>query len=127
MSFIGIFNDFLYLFLSIISAVWFAIKYITSKELVASDFLMGSFSPVRVSVLGSDKYLDQGEAPSAKALELAILDPMSGSTQVYPTCDSYDECDLKVKELLSAWYAGQYTTQQLAAEMETQCNAIIAP
>ncbi len=104
-----------------------AIKYITSKELVASDFLMGSFSPVRVSVLGSDRYLDQGEAPSAKALELAILDPMSGSTQVYPTCDSYDECDLKVKELLSAWYAGQYTTQQLAAEMETQCNAIIAP
>ena len=43
-----------------------AIKYITSKELVASDFLMGSFSPVRVSVLSSDKYLDQGEAPSAK-------------------------------------------------------------
>lgn len=104
-----------------------AIKYITSKELMASDFLMGSFSPVRVSVLGSDKFLDQGEAPSAKALELAILDPMSGNTQVYPTCDNYDECDLKVKELLSAWYAGQYTTEQLAAEMETQCNAIIAP
>ena len=31
MSLIGIFNNFLYLFLSIISAVWFAIKYITSK------------------------------------------------------------------------------------------------
>ena len=45
---------------------------------------------------------------------------------MYPTCDSYDECDLKVKEPLSAWYAGQYTTLQLAAEMEAQCNAIIA-
>lgn len=102
-----------------------AIKFITSKEAMATDFLMSNFSPVRVSVLGSDKYLEQGAAPSPKALELAILKPMSGNTQVYPTCDNYDECDLKVKELLSAWYAGQYDTQQLCAELETQCNAII--
>ncbi len=103
-----------------------AIKYITSKELMASDFLMSSFSPVRVSILSSEGYLDQGEAPSATALQRAILDPMSGNTRLYPTCDNYDECDLKVKELLSAWYAGQYTTEQVVQEMETQCDAIIA-
>lgn len=102
-----------------------AIKYITSKELMADDYLMSNFSPVRASVLGSDKYLDQGEAPSKEALELSILEPMTGNTRIYPTCDNYDECDLKVKELLSAWYAGQYTTEDLVGEMETQCNAII--
>lgn len=102
-----------------------AIKYITSKELMADDYLMSNFSPVRASVLGSDKFLDQGEAPSKEALELSILEPMTGNTRIYPTCDNYDECDLKVKELLSAWYAGQYTTEELVSEMETQCNAII--
>lgn len=102
-----------------------AIKFITSKELMASDFLMSSFSPVRASVLSSDEYLDQGAAPSAEALKLAILQPMTGNTRLYPTCDSYDEADLKVKELMSAWYAGQYTTEELVAEMEEQCNAII--
>ena len=102
-----------------------AIKYITSKELMADDYLMSNFSPVRASVLGSDKFLDQGEAPSEEALELSILEPMTGNTRIYPTCDNYDECDLKVKELLSAWYAGQYTTEDLVSEMETQCNAII--
>lgn len=102
-----------------------AIKYITSKEMMADDYLMSNFSPVRASVLGSDKYLDQGEAPSKAALELSILEPMTGNTRIYPTCDNYDECDLKVKELLSAWYAGQYTTEELVGEMETQCNTII--
>lgn len=102
-----------------------AIKFITSKELMASDFLRTSFSPVRASVLASDGYLDQGGKPSADALKLAILKPMTANTRLYPTCDNYDECDLKVKELLSAWYAGQYTTEQLAQELETQCNAII--
>lgn len=102
-----------------------AIKYITSKELMADDYLMSNFSPVRASVLGSDKFLNQGEAPSKEALELSILEPMTGNTRIYPTCDNYDECDLKVKELLSAWYAGQYTTEELVSEMETQCNAII--
>ena len=102
-----------------------AIKYITSKELMADDYLMSNFSPVRASVLGSDKFLDQGEAPSKEALELSILEPMTGNTRIYPTCDNYDECDLKVKELLSAWYAGPYTTEELVSEMETQCNAII--
>ncbi len=102
-----------------------AIKYITSKEMMANDYLMSNFSPVRASVLGSDKYLNQGEAPSKEALELSILEPMTGNTRIYPTCDNYDECDLKVKELLSAWYAGQYTTDELVSEMETQCNAII--
>lgn len=103
-----------------------AIKYITSEALMGSDYLMTNFSPLRASVLSSDKFLDQGAAPSADALKLAILAPMQGNTRLYPTCDYYDEADLKVKEILSAWYAGQYAdTAEMVADMEAQLDDII--
>lgn len=103
-----------------------AIKYITSEKLMASDFLMSNFSPIRASVLSGEKFLNQGTAPSAKALKLAILDPMSGNTRLYPTCYYYDEADLKVKEILSNWYADNYTdTAAMTADMETKLNAIL--
>lgn len=102
------------------------IKYITSAELMADDFLMSSFSPTRISVLSSEKYLDQG-CPSAEAIKLALIAPMEGNTRLYPTCDYYDEADLKFKEILSAWYAGQYTdTAEMVADMEAQLNPILS-
>ena len=104
-----------------------AIKYITSEELMGSDFLMTNFSPLRASVLSSDKFLDQGGAPSADALKLAILAPMQGNTRLYPNCDYYDEADLKVKEILSAWYADQYSdTAEMVADMEMQLDEILS-
>lgn len=103
-----------------------AIKYITSKEMMSSDFLISSFSPLRASILNSDRYLDQGGRPSSEALKLAILKPMSGSTRLYPTCDFYDEADLKTKEILSAWYGGSYAdTAAMVADMEAQLNPIL--
>lgn len=102
------------------------IKYITSAEIMADDFVMSSWAPTRISVLSSDKYLNQVK-PTADHIQLALVDPMKGNTRLYPTCDHYDEADLKVKEILSAWYAGQYSsTAEMAADMEAQLNDILS-
>ena len=102
------------------------IKFLTCADTMANDFLMSSFAPTRISVLSSDKYLDQG-CPTADHIQLALVDPMAGNTRLYPTCDYYDEADLKVKEIMSAWYAGQYAdTAEMVADMEEQLNDILA-
>lgn len=102
------------------------IKYLTAAEQMADDYMMSTFSPTRISVLSSEKFLDQG-CPTADHIQLAIVDPMAGNTRLYPTCDYYDEADLKVKEIMSAWYAGQYAdTAAMVADMEAQLNEILS-
>lgn len=102
------------------------IKYLTAAEQMADDYMMSTFSPTRISVLSSDKFLDQG-CPTADHIQLAIVEPMAGNTRLYPTCNFYDEADLKVKEIMSAWYAGQYAdTAAMAADMEAQLNDILS-
>lgn len=102
------------------------IKFLTAAEQMEEDYMMSTFTPTRISSLSSDKFLDQG-CPTADHIELAIVNVMAGNTRLYPTCDYYDEADLKVKEILSAWYAGQYAdTAAMAADMEAQLNEILS-
>ena len=102
------------------------IKYITNPECMADDYMMSTFSPTRISVLSSDKFLDQG-CPTVDAIKCALIAPMEGNTRLYPASDFYDEADLKMKEILSSWYAGMYTdTAEMVADMEAQLDPIIS-
>lgn len=103
------------------------IKFLTSKEGMSDDFIMGNWNPLRESVLSSEKYLNrEGGVPSAEGLRLAMIEPMSGNTRRQYTSANYNELDLKVKEILSSWLADEYeSTAAMCADMEAQLTALI--
>ena len=100
------------------------IQYITSQESMSDSYLMNTFSPVRTSVLSSDKFLE-GERPSARGKLMALLKPWDGKTRIYPNHDNYTAIDLKMKELMDLLYTQSCTMEELCQRIEAEVTPLL--
>ena len=100
------------------------IKYITSEATMSDDYLMNTFSPIRTSVLSSDKFLE-GEQPSPRGKLMALLKPWDGTTRIYPNHDNYTAIDLKIKELMDLLYTQSASIEELCQRIETEVTPLL--
>lgn len=101
------------------------IKYITSEDSMSDDYLMNTFSPIRTSVLSSEKFL-QGERPSSRGKLMALLKPWDGKTRIYPNHDNYTAIDLKMKELMDLLYTQSCSIEELCQRIETEVTPMLS-
>ncbi len=101
------------------------VKYITTRESMSDDYLMNTFSPIRTSVLSSDKFLE-GERPSARGKLMALLKPWDGKTRLYPVHDNYTAIDLKIKELMDLLYTQACSIEELCQRIETEVTPLLS-
>ncbi|MEG0270209.1 MAG: sugar ABC transporter substrate-binding protein [Clostridia bacterium] len=100
------------------------IEYITSKESMSDNYLMNTFSPIRTSVLSSEKFLE-GERPSPRGKLLALLAPWDGNTRLYPVHDNYTAIDLKIKEMMDLLYTQACPIEELCQRIETEVTPLL--
>jgi multiple sugar transport system substrate-binding protein len=100
------------------------VKYVTSEEIQSQ--LSDIFTPTRESLKNSDAFLNITESmPSPEGRKILYVDVFANDTKTYPATSNWNDINIAGKNIFDMLYTGDYTAEQVAAEFDTQLNALL--
>jgi len=103
-----------------------ALAYITSAEVMRSEYLFTSFPSPRVSVLSDPHYPDAFKGkPSAESLTNAFIKPMAGKLRVFPTPPNYDAVDVAIRKYLDMFFAQSGSVENILNQMKEEVDPLL--
>ncbi len=101
------------------------VKFITSESMQKE--LSATFTPTREPLKNSDAFLNTTPAmPSPEGRKILYLDVFAANTRVYPATVNWNEVNEAGKQIFDKLYTGSAAPADIAAEMESTFNALLA-
>ncbi|MDY4581563.1 MAG: sugar ABC transporter substrate-binding protein [Candidatus Faecousia sp.] len=101
------------------------VKFITGEEMQST--LSGTFTPTRESLKNSEEFLNKtASMPSPDGRRILYLDVFAANTRVYPATTNWNEVNEIGKQIFDKLYTGSIAPADIAAELESSFNALLA-
>lgn len=100
------------------------VKFVTGEEIQTQ--LRSTFTPTRESLKASQEFLNvTDKMPSPAARGILYGDVFAANTKTYPATTNWADINMTVKEILDKLYTGNYDVASIAAELESEVNALL--